>query len=184
MMKNVIRFVLLMALMSGCAIEPMAPSDFPYDLMLQESDLPQGFVRTGGSFPDTPDAFVHIVGYSSNPGKIGSGISHQVAIYPDVETAKTAFSIREGEVFTDVWLEPSNTYIPLDSNDASILKCMNVQIEDKISQSCRFLQQHNNFIILVLANIDSKVINFNQFIEMLQKLDSRLPSEIVPMPNR
>jgi len=184
MNRTLMGFVALIAFISGCVIEPMAPSDFPYELMLQPSDLPQGFVRTGGTFPETPGAFVHIVGYAIDPDQIGVGISHQVAIYPDLESAKTAFSIREDEVFTDVWLEPSNTYIPLNTDDRSALKCMDVQVDDKISQSCRFLQQHNNLVVLVLANIDSEAIDFQQFLDMLQKLDSRLPSESVPMPKQ
>lgn len=183
-MKILIRFALLIVVISGCVIEPMAPSDFPYDLMIQSSDLPQGFIRTGGSFPERPGAFVHIVGYSSDADQTGAGISHQLAIYSDIESAKIGFSTREDEVFTDVWSVPPETYIPLNPSDASILKCMDVQIDNDVSQSCTFLQQHNNIVILILAVIDSKTINFQQFIEMLQKLDSRLPSKIVPMPSQ
>jgi len=183
-MKIAIRLVLIMALMSGCVIKPMAPSDFPYDLMIQSSDLPRGFVRTGGSFPQIEGAFSHIVGYLSNPDKIATGISHQITIYPSVDLAISSFPKWENEWLTNAWSEPSETYIPSDTGDAYVLKCMDIQIETTVSQSCTYLQQHNNLVILVLANIDSKAIDFRQFIEMLQKLDSRLPSEIVPMPGQ
>jgi hypothetical protein len=179
---RVIHIILIALFVSGCAIEPMAPSDFPYALMLQASDLPQGFIRTGGSFPQMENAFSHIVGYSSNPQKIATGISHQITIYPTSDLAIESFPRWEDEWLTNAWAEPTESYEPLNPNDISVLKCMDIQIDNNPSQSCTYLQQHENLVILVLANIDSQAINFQQFLNMLDKLDSRLPSAVVPMP--
>ena len=129
--KNYFCFILLLVFLSGCIVKPVAPSDFPYDLMLQPSDLPDGFTRTGGSFPKRAGAFSHIVGYSSDPEKIGKGISHQITIYPDTSMAKADYAKWEQEWLTPAWSEPKELYVPLNPNDLYKLKCMDVKINDE-----------------------------------------------------
>ena len=184
-MKKYLNYLWMLFLITGCSFQPISTPDFPYELMLQATDLPNGFERTGGSFPEVPDAFSHMVGFSSDPDVIGKGISHRITIYPDVDSAKDSFVQWERESFTQAWLAPSVIYTPMDVEDQAVLKCMNVQINDGISQSCRFLQQHNNLIILVLANIDSAAINYDEFLKMLQNLDKRLPTsgEVIALPS-
>jgi len=184
-MKKTLFFLLIFSLISGCVFQPSAPLDFPYELMLQSADLPNGFVRMGGSFPEVSDGFSHLVGFSSNPDAIGKGISHQITIYPDMESAKDHFPRWESEWLTDAWTVPSVTYTPMSPDDQNILKCMDLQINSEASQSCTFLQQHNNLIVLVLANIDNTAINYDQFIGMLHNLDARLPAngELLSLPN-
>jgi hypothetical protein len=116
---------------------------------------------------------------------VGKGISHQLTIYPDIESAKSSFTDWEKKWFTDSWMTPSITYTPSDSNDQYVLKCLGAQINTELVQSCTFLQQHNNLMVLVLANVDNTSINWDQFIDVLQKLDQRLPAEgeIVPLPH-
>ncbi|MBT3315047.1 MAG: hypothetical protein HN390_10585 [Anaerolineae bacterium] len=174
--------VLVIFSVSACTIEPLAPSDFPYDLMLQASDLPQGYVRMGGSFPQIESAFSHIVGYDTNPEIAGGGISHQITIYPSQNLAIENFPSWENEWITNAWVEPANTHKPANTNDLSVLKCLDIQIENNPTQSCTYLQQHKNLVILVLANIDSKNMNFQQFLDMLENLDTRLPSSTVSIP--
>lgn len=185
-MKKYLVLLWLLFLISGCAFQPLATPDFPYDLMLQSNDLPAGFVRTGSSFPEVTGGFSHLVGFSSNPDSIGKGISHQITVYPDIDSAKESLSKWENEWLTEAWIIPTAVYTPKDTEDQYILKCMDVQIDNQPSQSCTFLQQHNNLIILVLANIDNTVINYDQFIHMLRNLDRRLPvnGELIPMPSK
>jgi hypothetical protein len=183
-MKKHFFLVLSLIVLAGCDLQPIAPSDFPYELMLQPSDLPPGFIRTGGSFPQVEDGYSHLVGFSSNPEEIATGIGHQITIYPDFDASKAHFSDWEKEWFTPAWHEPSATFSPLDSDDKFRLACMDVQFNGKPSRSCTYLQQHNNLIILVYGNMDDKVFTYDQFIEMLGRLDARLPEsdEIVPTP--
>ena len=182
--KNTITFIFLMIFTSGCTIEPMAPPDFPYELMLQSSDLPQGFVRTGGSFPEEEGMFTHIVGYSSDPDRVGKGISHQVRIYPDADLAKSSFPDWVNIWPADAWNEPDITYVPQNPEGQYSLRCRNVEINGKPSTSCTYIQQHKNLVIIILANVDSEIINYQQFLDMLESLDSRLPSSEVPMPSK
>jgi hypothetical protein len=183
-MKKTFFHVLSLIVLAGCIIQPMAPSDFPYELMLQPSDLPTGFTRTGGSFPQVEGGYSHLVGFSSNPAEIGTGIGHQITIYPDLNSAKEYFTDWEKEWFTPAWHEPATTFTPLNADDKFRLACMEVQIDGRSSRSCTYLQQHNNLIVLVYGNINDKVLNYDQFIEMLRRLDSRLPNKdnLVPTP--
>ena len=181
--KSIICFVFLMIFISGCTIEPMAPLDFPYELMLQSSDLPQGLVRTGGSFPEEEGTFTHIVGYSTSPDRVGKGISHQIRVYPDTDIAYNSFPDWVNIWPSDVWSEPDTIYVPQNPNNQYSLRCMDVKINGEPSTSCIYIQQHNNLVIIILANIDSELITYQQFMDMLESLDSRLPSSNVPTPS-
>jgi hypothetical protein len=183
-MKIIFFHVLSVIMLAGCSIQPMAPSDFPYELMLQPSDLPAGFTRTGGSFPQVEDGYSHLVGFSSNPDEIGTGIGHQITIYPNIDAAKGYFSDWEKEWFTPAWYEPSIMFTPLDNDDKFRLACMDMQINSRSSKNCTYLQQHNNLIVLVYSNIGDKVLNYDQFMETLKKLDARLPEKdkLIPTP--
>jgi hypothetical protein len=184
-MKKTLFFLLVLFFVLACVVQPFSVPDFPYDPMLQSADLPAGFERVNGEFPHVSGGFSHLVAYSDEPGVVGIGISHQLTIYPDIDSAKDSFTNWDKEWFTNSWTTPSIIYTPLDNTDQYELKCMDVQINTYLAQSCTFLQQHNNMIILVLANIDDTSINWDQFIEALQKLDERLPAhgEIVPLPS-
>jgi hypothetical protein len=124
--------------------------------MLQSADLPAGFERVNGEFPHVSGGFSHLVAYSDEPGVVGIGISHQLTIYPDIDSAKDSFTNWDKEWFTNSWTTPSIIYTPLDNTDQYEL-CMDgksILIYLKL-----FLQQHNNMIILILANIDDTSIS-------------------------
>ena len=184
-MKKILFFLLILSFISACVFQPFSVPDFPYDLMLQSADLPAGFEHVNGEFPQVPGGFSHLVAYSDDPGTVGKGMSHQLTIYPDIDTAEASFANWEREWFTNSWTTPSITYTPLDNTDQFELKCMDVQINAYLAQSCTFLQQHNNLIVLVLVNVDNTSINWDQFMETLQKLDERLPAHdvILSMPS-
>ena len=105
-------------------------------------------------------------------------ISHQITIYPNIEAAKSSVPVWENKSFTSNWSRPKESkFKPSDPEDFYLLKCLPTQINDRQSQGCRIVQQHKNLVILILVNIDSSNMSFSEMDGVLEKLDSRLPSE-------
>jgi len=169
----------------GCGILPTASDDFPYDLMIGLADLPKGFEYGDSGFPEIEGAKSFYLTYGRETDKLGALIRHQITIYPNIESAQSSFPIWENEWFTNSWSQPKESkFKPSNPEDIHSLKCLPTQIDDRQSQSCRMLQQHKNLVILVLVNIDSENMSFAEFDAVLQRLDSRLPVDPIPMPNK
>ena len=158
----------------GCNVSPPPPKDFPYTLMLSQQDLPPGWVRLGGSFPEVEGAVAHLVAYSPEPDVSWKAISHRIAIYPDESAAIRAYPTWE-EWFTLAMqaVEPG-TFRPLSSSDEYRFEYLDVNINGQPVRSFTYLQRHKNMIILVLVNIDNDYITLEEFIQVLEKLDAKL----------
>ena len=167
----------------GCGITSNVQDDFPYDLMIGLADLSEDFEYKGSHFPEIEGAKSFYITYGKKSGELGALISHQITIYPDIKSAKDSIPIWENQSFTKNWLQPKESlFIPSDSDDFYAFKCLPTKINDRESQGCTSIQQHKNLVVLVIVNIDSENLSFSEFDNVMKKLDSRLPSEVVPMP--
>jgi hypothetical protein len=168
----------------GCGTISNLQDDFPYDLMIGLADLPQNFEYRNSGFEEVEGGKSFYVTYGKKSGETGAVVSHQITIYPDIESAKRSIPTWENQLFTKNWSQPKESlFRPGNPDDFYELKCLPTQINERKSQGCRMLQQHNNLVVLILVNIDSENISYTEFDRILEKLDARLPSETIPLPS-
>ena len=176
--------MILLMLMSGCGVMEKELNAFPYEYMIGLNDLPDDFKYRDSAFPTVEGAKSFSIIYGRTSEELGTGILHQVAIYPDMEIALKSNSFWQEEAFTNAYVpNMESTFRPTDSEDNYYLKCMPTTINGVEGQSCSFLQFHNNLVILIYVGInDERSMSMEEFDMVLQKLDARLPTENVPMP--
>jgi len=107
------------------------------------------------------------------PNKDIIGFGETIAIYPDQERAQNAYLELEEKWFSVGEKWPGTEFTPLDSNDKYRYECIQIFL-DKSIISCRFLQKHNELVVLILVNIDDQAITISQFNKVLRVLDDRL----------
>jgi hypothetical protein len=172
-------FVLLSAfVVSGCrSYATPAPQDFPYELMISILEVPQGWQRKGGSFPEVEGALrTHSTFYGPVTETPWKFISHDLAVYPSEELAQEAFSRWEGDWFPAVWQPVTDGYLPVNGDDLFRYEYHDVSMSGRAVRSYRYLQQHDNFVILVLTNVDNDYLTQVMLDEILGKLDQKLQS--------
>lgn len=115
--------------------------------------------------------------YSVNYGATNKdfiGFGETITKYPDQEQAQNGYLERKEKWF-DVGEEwPGTEFTPTNQNDEYQYKCLKIPMSTFFS--CRFLQRHNEIVVLILVNIDDKeeAITISQFNEILKALDERL----------
>lgn len=163
---------------TGCSLLFQSQySEFPLERELQRSDLPSEWYRLGGVFEEVEGAeFSHRVAYGPNEDKTFLGITQILTIYPQSEIAVQQYSHWEEEWFpTEAWRKPSDFgFSPLNSEDQSHLACHSLSINGVPILSCGYLQQHAQFISLILANIDGQRVTKETFVSALEAQDIRL----------
>lgn len=173
----------ILNMLSGCNRIVNSPPEFPYILMLSIDEVPFGWNRLGGIFPDEPGALIsHATSFSpyKNP-PYWINISHTITVYPDLDTATTAYTNWEQRYYTEVWQAVQDTnFHPVDSEDIFRFEYWDVQIDEASVRSYTYLQQHGNLIILILANVDNQKLTFAQFEEILSELDAKLQNYQLP----
>jgi len=167
--------LLIFMVLSACNMAS-PPKDFPYELMLSYQDLPPGWERLGGSFPDELGAVSHRVAYSPQPEVSWKAISHQIAIYPDEVSAMAAYPVWEEQWFRPGWQDVPGAESSLQGiNDIYRFGYHDGSIDNISFRSYRFLQLHNNMIILILANADNEFLDLDRLLQVIRSLDSKFP---------
>lgn len=182
-LNKLLPILFLYTLIIGCSVSTYNTKGFPDELMIGIHDLPKNFNISDSSFPEIEGGYSCEIKYENTLGGVGALIMHQITIYPDSKTSSENFSKWEKKWLNEKWVKaPETTFVPKNSSDLFRLACLQVTINDLPSKSCRFIQLHNNLIILVLTNIQPDNLNFQQFDEILKKIDNRLPGDEIPMP--
>jgi len=164
----------------GCLeISPIAPSDFPYQLMISQEDLPDGWYRENGGPQKEPNAVAsHGIGFVYRPEKPSRILTNYLTIYKDEVTAKTNFADWEAKwIPTPDWHEiEGTTFKPQNSNDLIVFKCFSLEINGDPIKSCTYIQQHSKYISLLIFNLDTQTLTLAQIDKVLSTLDTRLQS--------
>lgn len=177
-----ISVVMFVGFLSSCILIPPVKY-FPYDLMVNDLDLPAGFKPSGEEYTTPDNSISFEVSYANPNNKFGALFKHSITIYTDEKTAKAAYATWADKWFNEYYVTPTKMrFKPKSPEDVYQIGCYSESINGVPSQSCRFLQLHNNLIILAITNINSDNISFSIFDEILQKLDARLPSGDAPLP--
>ncbi len=176
--------ILLICLATSCrnvvenGLTEMATS-FPFNLMLQEQDLPPGWSWAGGTAPDVPDANSRVGSFrvSNDPKDINLLVTDQLTVYPNETAAQQAYASWERDWFLETYGRPPDAqFVPRDSHDQFRLGCLWRIENTQTVGPCTYLQQHKQFISLVTANLDGQRFTLSQFETALQRRDARLSS--------
>ena len=176
--------MILLILMSGCGVMEKELNAFPYEYMIGLNDLPDDFKYIDSDFLAVEGAKSYTIVYGRTSEEFNTSIRHQIAIYPDPETVLESNSFWQNETFTSAWTtNMESTFKPTDPEDNHYLKCIPLTVNGVENQSCRFLQFHKNLVIYIYFRANSeRGMSMEEFDEVLQKLDARLPAENVPVP--
>jgi hypothetical protein len=163
---------------SGCTLLSGSQySGYPLERELQQSDFPSTWYRMGGVIEDVEGAeYSHRIAFGPSEKRWYLGISQTITVYPDEISAREAFTEWKAQWFpTEDWIPPADfDYMPMDSEDRYHLACHGVTINSEPILSCGYLQQHNDYISLVLANMDGKEVTLEIFLAILERQDIRL----------
>ncbi len=175
--------ILIISLATSCrgAVESSlteAAKSFPFDLLLHEPDLPPGWHQMRGPSPDVPGADSRLVEFrvSNKPEDINLLISQQLTIYPSEEAAHQAYTSWEQEWFWDDRRPPVAQFVPHDSSDQFRLGCHYNNERPEFIGVCTYLQQHKQFVSLIIGHPDGERFIFSQFEAVLKRADERLGS--------
>lgn len=162
----------------ACIAFPGSESDFPFQLLMIPQDLPIGWFRDGGDFPEVPGADTRGIFFSgsTDPNKEYILISHTLSVYTTEAEAENAYIDWEMDIFpTTDWKQPEDiSYFPEYAQDQYKLACINVSINENPIKVCRYLRQHLNLISMVFANIDDEAISLSELEDTLGQVDERM----------
>lgn len=182
-MKKFFIFLLIVAIeVSGCSTTGLQAKDFPYEMMLQLTDLPSEYNHLESNFPDVKNGKSFEVAFKNNNDFIGSTISHQIAIFQDSTSAQEYYELLKSNYLKGYYLPTNLEFSPENSEDTFQLGCIDASISNVDTQSCKLIQLHNNLVIEVSTNINGMNLNMDEFNNILKVLDSRLPIENTPTP--
>jgi hypothetical protein len=165
--------ILLVFLSSACQAEVISHTAQKLErYAVNTKDLPEGwaFSKEDWNIESGKDSYAAAYGV---PNKDIVGLSQVIYIYPDEEQTQLAYSEQEKKWFSEGREWPGAEFTPLDTNDKYRYVCLQIFF-DKSIVSCRFLQKHNNIVVLILVNVDGKSMTLMQFNEILKVLDKRL----------
>lgn len=172
-----------MFVLISCQFGDTRSKDYPYELLLEASDLPSGYVYSDSDFPDIDGGKSIEVLFKRNTGELGTSIIHQIYIYPDTSSAIDAYVSLEEKLFFDEWAKNDDLdYQPTDRKDKVNISCIPLSVSDRVSKQCILLQQHNNTVFKISVSINEMNITFSEFDEILQTADGKLSNEMVKMP--
>lgn len=176
MKKLFLSFLLTAFLLSGCASNNTQGSSFPFEIMLQLTDLPAHYERLDSSLSNVDNGTVCEVSLKNKNSFTGSYIIHLVAIFKDDASAEKYYQSLADHYLRGAYLPEGLSFIPSDPTDIYKLGCIDGSIDDVPTESCGLIQLHNNYAIEVTTNINEMNLNMSDFNQILQILDSRLPT--------
>ena len=167
--------------MVGCSLIKIdvLPMDFPYEAMLERKDIGDEWITTGSGTSndyDSVDTYSVSFRYRSEEDLANSAIAHVLYVYPNEEDANSGFKYLEEEYFTGSYRsEPPDVLIyPRDASDNTRLGCKEKLMNNQPRTSCSYLQQHDKYVWLVLANLDEEVITMSDFFQILKRLEWKI----------
>ncbi|MBI9050050.1 MAG: hypothetical protein JEZ00_11560 [Anaerolineaceae bacterium] len=185
-MKFIARLLLLftMCITLGCQLISYQKKDYPYELLLNAADLPDGYVYSDSDFPEIDGGKSIEVYFKRDTGELGTSIIHQIYIYTDEQKATQSFYVLENELFFDEWKVNSEIdYQPNNFEDKINISCVPIYSSSRDLEHCILLQQHKNLIFTISVVIDNNYLNLSEFSEIANVADGKLSDEIIPMPN-
>jgi hypothetical protein len=163
----------------GCSVLPAQDPQLErlFPLFIGLSDLPPGWQRGRAKIEDVEGAISRTYFFlgSEDPDKLYVAVSQQLAIYPDVARATTAYPGWVSREFpTAVWNPPPQLTFQSKA-DQFDLKCMDVHINDRLTHSCRALGRYGDVISSIYANVfEDEWLTFEDFERLLERADERL----------
>ncbi len=134
------------------------------------TDMPSGWIFSGEDWSTQFGGESYVRGYVASYSNV-IRFDHHIAIYPDEATAKTVYPQWEDEWFKAMEKWPNAEFVPSDPNDEYRFECRQ---DFPQVVACSYLQQHNQFIVFILVNLDGKAMTFAQMNQILGVLDKRL----------
>lgn len=107
--------LIILGSINGCATDSQheESTEFPFDLMVNITDLSNQFKYWSGEYPIVDGAISLKVSYRNKSEKTGTFFTHQISIYTDTESAQLAFPSWENDWFNEHWIHPSNSVYSL-----------------------------------------------------------------------
>lgn len=141
---------------------------------VKRNDLPKGWTFDGEDWDYKYGGETYLAAYTV-PNNRSIGIAHSITLYKSEEQAEDAFPKWQDEWFTATRSWPGAEFTPIDSKDAFIYECQQLQLTTPGPlTSCSFLQKHGDFIVSILVTLDDQAMTLEQFNGVLQVLDKRL----------
>jgi hypothetical protein len=174
------KYILLISLVFLSACSPSSvntKNSFPTYLLMNAQDLPAHWKINSFTEMDVENAESYAIEFSKPiSGTLPLLVQHQLSIYQTIDAAKQAYPAWENQRFpTEDWKAPDGVvFQPKDKNDLFRIACLNGKIDGQPRLFCSYLQQHNNLITLVNAQLDDQNLNVEQLVNALEILDIRL----------
>jgi hypothetical protein len=168
-MSGIIMALLLTT--SSCQTEVISPTELKLErYAATTTDFPKDWAFVG-------EAFSNELGngsYSANygvPNNNNVSFGETIVIHSDQIRAQKAYLEWEKKWFSVTKKWAGTEFNPLVPNDEYRYECLQI-FSDIVS--CRFLQKHNELVVLILVNVDDKAMTLGQFNGVLRALDERL----------
>jgi hypothetical protein len=127
--------------------------------------------------PDVPDAVIWYSGFGA-PDYLQSSVAidQQVTEFASVDEARAHYATWEASLFpTETWRVPEGfEFSPGNSGDRFKLACVPTSLSQPSRLACRHLQQHENIVSILMANIDESHLTLAQVNIIINDLDARL----------
>ena len=164
---------LLLTILLACQAEPIKPVSLRLErYAVTAKDFPDGWKFVGEDWSSGTDTERYSVSYGA-PSKDGIGLNQTIQLYTSIAAAQNEYSNQEKEWFSTTKKWEGADFSPLSSEDEYRYECVQIFMDRSIV-SCRFLQRHNQIVVLILVNVDGELITFTQLNEILRTLDERL----------
>ena len=161
----------------ACVNVEIAPSQFPYEAMISATDLGAGWQVEQTSFPridGAVSAYSLTLRYGSSSDATQPSLAHQLAIYPDNDSAVTGYMNLHDEFNLDRPSDPIISIRPQSADDLVDSHCERVTIDGQSRVSCIWIQQHRAKVTLVNGLLDEEHLTLDKFIQLIQVIDVRL----------
>lgn len=182
MKKNIFALVVVLILVCSCSTTTLKARAFPYEMMLQLTDLPSQYNHLDSNFPEVKNGKSFEVAFKNKNNFVGSTILHQLAIFQDSNSAQEYYELLKGDYLQGYYLPDNLKFSPENSDDSFQLGCIDGSINNIPTQTCDLIQLHNNLVIDVSTNINDMNLNMDEFNNILKVLESRLPIDNTPTP--
>jgi len=182
--KLFLSFIILV-LVSSCASPKKTLVDFPLQIMLTITDLPEGFDFSYNDFEQINDGIEYEIQYAKTDKSTGSGVTHSVVVFENDKKASEYYVSIDNQFSSQstYYVPVDFEFLPKEKSDLFRIGCWDVTLNSYPTISCRFIQLHNNLVIEARTNVNEKNISMQEFNFILKNLDSRLPDETVNMPS-
>lgn len=166
-------YTVLLMMFTSCQAEPIKPASLRLErYAVTATDFPDGWKFVGEDWSSGTDTERYSVSYGA-PAKDGIGLNQTLQLYTSLSAAQNEYLNQEKEWFSTTKKWEGAEFAPLNSDDDYRYECVQIFM-DKSIVSCSFLQRHNEIVVIILVNVDGKLIAFSQLNEILRVLDERL----------